>query len=160
LRAPLRLERVFSTVVHLMRNAIDHGLERPEERPGKWEFGTIGISAREDGGDLVLEVFDDGRGIDAERVVARAVASRTLSPERAERLTPEEALDLIFLDGVSTSDAVTETSGRGVGLAAVKAAVLEAGGTLVVQSQRGRGTRFVMRFPDASSEDLPKERAA
>jgi ABC-type transport system substrate-binding protein/signal transduction histidine kinase len=148
-RAPPRLERALGTLAHLARNAIDHALESPGERGEKAEIGTIGIAVREEHGALVLEISDDGRGIDCARVAAGAVAAGALTQERADRLTAEERIDLIFLDGLSTCDSVSESSGRGVGMAAVKEAVVDAGGTLVVETVCGRGTRFVMRLPMA-----------
>jgi ABC-type transport system substrate-binding protein/signal transduction histidine kinase len=152
--APLRLERALGTIVHLARNAIDHALEPPEERGNKPEVGQFGISAREERGALLVEVFDDGRGIDAARVVERAEAAGLIPATSPAGVSRESALELIFQDGVSTSDAVTETSGRGVGLAAVKHEVEAAGGTLSVKTVLGLGTRFVMRFPMTPGERL------
>jgi two-component system, chemotaxis family, sensor kinase CheA len=148
LRVPARLERALGTIAHLTRNAIDHALEAPEDRGDKTETGTIAIAVRADPEALVIEVSDDGRGIDAARVTARAVATTAISRERADRLTRAEAIELVFLDGVSTSASVSETSGRGVGMAAVKQMVVEAGGTIALDTELGRGTRVVMRLPD------------
>jgi ABC-type transport system substrate-binding protein/signal transduction histidine kinase len=154
LRAPLRLERALGTIVHLARNAVDHALELPDERSGKPEAGLLGITVREEHGALLVEVFDDGRGIDVPRVLEQAVAAGAISAAAAAQLSQADAIDLIFLDGVSTSEQVTETSGRGVGLAAVKHAVYGAGGTLAVETVRGLGTRFSMCFPMTEGERL------
>jgi peptide/nickel transport system substrate-binding protein len=160
LRIPLRLERVLGTVSHLVRNAIDHALELPEDRGEKCEVGTIGISAKEEADALVIEISDDGRGIDGREVAARAVATGAITEARANALTAEEAVALIFLDGVSTSESVSETSGRGVGMAAVKKAVSDAGGTLAVETVPGRGTRFAIRIPVTDGERHPVTRVA
>jgi chemotaxis protein histidine kinase CheA len=154
IRAPVRLERALGTIGHLTRNAVDHALELPAERGEKAELGTIGFNAKRERDALVIEISDDGRGIDAARVTARALACGALSQERASHLTLEEAIALIFLDGVSTTESASETSGRGVGLAAVKKAIVDAGGTILVETVRGRGTRFVLRFPTTPAETI------
>jgi two-component system chemotaxis sensor kinase CheA len=132
--------RAFS---HLVRNALDHGVERPDDRraAGKPEAGHIELRARTTGGVATIEIADDGRGIDWDRVRDKA---------RAAGLPADGHDDLVralFADGLSTASAVSETSGRGVGLAAVLAAVDEAHGRVDVQSERGTGTRFVFTFP-------------
>jgi chemotaxis protein histidine kinase CheA len=143
---PDRLRPFWSTFGHLVRNALDHGIESAEERvaAGKPEAGTIALRAWRTDNEDVFEIADDGRGIDWDRVRTRAIAS-SLPAETHEDL--EHAL---FSDGLSTAAVVSETSGRGVGLAAVQAAVLEIGGRIVVASEPSRGTRFTFTFPSAS----------
>jgi ABC-type transport system substrate-binding protein/signal transduction histidine kinase len=147
---PTRLAPVLSTLVHLTRNAIDHGLEPPEQRGDKNPVPSLVLSASREGSDLVIRVRDDGRGIDAKRLVERAIAAGVLTRDAAAELSHAGAIDLLFQDGVSTSETVTETSGRGVGMAAVKAAVVAAGGSVRVETELGAGTTFTLRFPTFS----------
>jgi chemotaxis protein histidine kinase CheA len=130
-----------------VRNALDHGIEPADERraAGKPEAGHIELAARIDDGTITIEVADDGRGVDWDRVRAKALAARLPAETR------DELVRALFSDGVSTKDAVTETSGRGVGLAAVLAAVTDAHGRVEVHSELTRGTRFVFTFQMASA---------
>jgi two-component system chemotaxis sensor kinase CheA len=142
-RLPLEQLRPFwSAFSHLVRNALDHGIEPADERraAGKPEAGHIELRARVDGATVSIEVVDDGRGISWDRVRDKALAAN-LPAE-----TPDDLVRALFADGVSTKDAVSETSGRGVGLAAVFAAVTEAQGRVEVHSELTRGTRFVFSF--------------
>jgi chemotaxis protein histidine kinase CheA len=138
---------VAAALLHLVRNAVDHGIEDAGERraAGKDERGHVRIEALEEGGRVVLRVSDDGRGVDVERV-ARTAISRGLVAE-GERVTDDEALRLIFRPGFSTAARVTRVSGRGVGLEVVARAVEEAGGEVRVRTERGRGTVFEMLLP-------------
>jgi two-component system chemotaxis sensor kinase CheA len=144
---PTRLAPVLSTLVHLTRNAIDHGLEPPEERGDKKPVASLVLGASWEGSDLVIRIRDDGRGIDAKRLVERAIAAGVLTRDAAAKLSHADAIDLLFQDGVSTSETVTETSGRGVGMAAVKAAVVATGGSVRVETELGAGTTFTVRIP-------------
>ncbi|MEO0659972.1 MAG: ATP-binding protein, partial [Planctomycetota bacterium] len=130
--------------VHVVRNAVDHGLETPEERTerGKPSQGRISVRTYLDGDDLVVEFSDDGRGVDWDRVRERAEA---LGDEFAE----QDPTDALFASGLSTRDEATELSGRGVGLAAVKEACDALGGTIRLETEKGSSTTFQFRFPGA-----------
>jgi two-component system chemotaxis sensor kinase CheA len=143
------LEELHDPLTHLVRNCVDHGLEPPEERAaaGKPGRGRLSIRARRERDRVVVEIEDDGRGMDPERLKAAAVARGALAPEAARALSPREALYLALLPGVSTAPTVSDLSGRGVGMDAVKRGVEAVGGTLELDSAPGRGTRFVLRLP-------------
>jgi ABC-type transport system substrate-binding protein/signal transduction histidine kinase len=147
LAVSLHLLPIVNSLTHLTRNAIDHAIEPPEERGEKSRCGLLALRAQQAEGSLVLEVSDDGRGVDLDAVVRRAVAARLLSADDARNLSRAETLDLLFLDGLSTKDQVSETSGRGVGLSAVRDAARAAGGSIQLQTEPGRGTRFVLCVP-------------
>lgn len=143
------LELINDPLLHLVRNAADHGIEAPEVRKavGKPARGTISVSAEATGGDVQVIVGDDGRGIDPQRVRERAVQLGLISAEAAARLTDLEALDLTFLPGLSTAAAVSSISGRGVGMDVVRANINELGGQVRLESQPGVGTRVVLSLP-------------
>ncbi|MCQ4160397.1 ATP-binding protein, partial [Roseomonas sp. GC11] len=143
------VELLADPLLHLVRNAVDHGLESPAARraAGKPERGTLRISAARRTGQIRVRVSDDGAGIDRARVLARAVERGLVEPARAAALPAEAVHALLFHPGFSTAEAVTETSGRGVGLDVVQEAVRRAGGTLEVESEPGQGTRFTLRLP-------------
>lgn len=136
-------------LLHLVRNAVDHGIEPPDEREraGKPRVGLVRLSARHEGNHVVIEVEDDGRGIDVERIRRKAVERGLLSAEEARRAPAERLLQLIFQPGFSTAEKVTEVSGRGVGMDAARAAVEALGGRLAVHTRSGRGTLCVLRLP-------------
>jgi two-component system chemotaxis sensor kinase CheA/two-component system sensor histidine kinase and response regulator WspE len=140
-------------MVHLLRNAMDHGIESPDEREkaGKPRAGRITISARTDGDMLAVTLADDGRGIDPERVRAAAVRKGVVSEAQAAGLSPRAIMDLVFLPGFSTRDEAGELSGRGVGLDVVRKKVTSLGGAVVLDSELGRGTRFSLRMPQSLS---------
>jgi two-component system chemotaxis sensor kinase CheA len=140
---------VSEPLLHLLRNAVDHGLETKEERQrsGKPSTGRISMRAYHEGNQVVVEVSDDGRGIDPAVVKARAVEAGHLTEEEAERLADEDAVELIFLQGLSTAAEVTQLSGRGIGAAAVKAAIEQLRGSVAVKSEVGIGTCFTLRMP-------------
>ncbi|MCL4684534.1 chemotaxis protein CheA [Myxococcota bacterium] len=143
----LIVEELADPLMHLVRNAFDHALEPPGERvaAGKPAEGTIRLEAYQRGNHVVIEVSDDGRGIDLEVVRARAVARGLLAPETL--LTPKQTLDLILLPGFSTRDAITETSGRGVGMDVVRENVTALGGLVHVESTPGSGTTICLTLP-------------
>lgn len=133
--------------MHVVRNAFDHAIEPAAERAaaGKPAEGTIRIEAHQRGSHVVIQVSDDGRGVDLEAVRARAVARGLVDADAA--LSAKETLDLIFLPGFSTRDAVTETSGRGVGMDVVRENVTSLGGLVHVESRRGHGTTISLTLP-------------
>ena len=141
------VEQMTDPFLHLVRNAIDHGLETPAERraQGKPEQGQLTLVASQQGGNIYLDIEDDGRGLDRERILARAV-ERGLVPAGAE-LSNEAVHALIFEPGFSTAEDVTEVSGRGVGMDVVRRQVLAVGGSLSLESTPGRGTRIRIRLP-------------
>jgi two-component system, chemotaxis family, sensor kinase CheA len=143
------LDELGDPLMHLVRNAVDHGLEGPAERlaAGKSATGHLTLSARRERDRVLIEIADDGRGMDPERLRRAAVERGALTASAARALGDREALLLACLPGVSTAPEVTELSGRGVGLDAVKKSVEALGGALEMDSARGRGTRFVLRLP-------------
>jgi len=143
------LDAIAEPLLHVLRNAVDHGIESSEARVsvGKPPRGRLGISVRRTRERVVIELEDDGRGMDAEKLRASAIARGKLSPEAAARLSTREALLLACLPGVSTATDVDDVSGRGVGMDAVKRSVESLGGALELDSQPGRGTRVTLRLP-------------
>ena len=143
------VDELNDAVLHLLRNAIDHGIEPPEERRmrGKPARGTVKLEVRRLRDRVVLELKDDGRGLDTERLKALAVERGLLTPEQARALTEREALMLCTLPGLSTAATVTDISGRGVGMDAVRRMVESVGGTLDIESTRGQGATFRLSLP-------------
>ena len=143
------LDKLEAPLSHLIRNAIDHGLEPPDERAtaGKDATGTIRLEARHRAGMLHITLTDDGRGVDVERLRARAVARGLVAQAVAEHLTDLELLEFLFLPGFTTKDSVTEISGRGVGLDVVQSMVKAVGGSVRVATQPGRQTVFTLQLP-------------
>jgi two-component system chemotaxis sensor kinase CheA len=152
------VDRLGDPLVHVVRNAVDHGIERPEERAaaGKPEEGTVTVSARRARDRVVVEVTDDGRGIDADEVRDRAVEEGLLDPAEAAGLDDEAAHELLFRSGFSTTEEVTDVSGRGVGMDVVDRVATELGGEVVVESTPGEGTtvRFDLPVSVAVAETL------
>ena len=143
------LEKLEAPLMHLVRNAIDHGLETPQEREqqGKSREGTLTIEARHSAGRLVILVAEDGRGIEIDRVRRTVVKRGLTTTETAARLSDSELLEFLFLPGFSVKEEVTEISGRGVGLDVVQSVVKSVRGTIRVASEKGRGTRFQLQLP-------------
>lgn len=141
------LEKIGDPLVHLVRNSIDHGIESPEARvaAGKPPFGTVSLNAYHSGGNIAVEVSDDGAGLDKARILAKA-RSRGLVGAN-DSLTDDQIHDLIFLPGFSTAEKTTEVSGRGVGMDVVKSRVKELGGSVEIRSERGKGSRFLITLP-------------
>jgi len=136
------LDRLSDPLVHLIRNAVDHGIERPEARvaAGKPEAGRIRIDARREKGTIRIAVIDDGAGMDLEAARRRAVEAGFVHPDLAADLSPEQLAALAFRPGLSTAETVTEISGRGVGMDAVRATLESLGGAVEFATERGRGT--------------------
>ena len=143
------LDRLEAPLNHLIRNAVDHGLELPEERraAGKQAMGTIRLEARHRAGMLQIILSDDGRGIDLERLRAKVVERELTTAAIAAQLSEAELLEFLFLPGFSTKEHVTEVSGRGVGLDVVHNMVRAVGGLVRVNARPGKGTRFVLQLP-------------
>lgn len=145
----LIVEELGDPLLHMLRNAIDHGIEAANERSlaKKSEAGTIALNAYQKGSHVLIEVEDDGRGVDEEKLIQRAVGSGALDEVTAQGLSREELLGLMFLPGLSTRDDVSEMSGRGVGMDVVKTNIAGLGGVIDVQSERGIGTKMVLTLP-------------
>jgi len=141
------MEKIGDPLVHLVRNAIDHGIELPDAREtgGKSRVGTIRLNAYHQGGNVVIEISDDGAGIDKERVLAKARSQHLIKPD--EVLTDEAVIDLIFAPGFSTAEKVSDVSGRGVGMDVVRRNIKELGGTVEIKTKPGRGSTFTIRLP-------------
>ncbi|MBH1712396.1 chemotaxis protein CheA [Stenotrophomonas maltophilia] len=143
------VEALADPLVHLVRNAIDHGVEMPDlrEAQGKPRMGHVRLSAPQEGDYVSIEVQDDGAGIDPEKLRAKAREKGLIDPEAAARLSSEECLHLVFLPGFSTKQQVTDISGRGVGMDVVQSRIRELSGQIQIQSELGRGSRFLIRVP-------------
>ncbi|MDI9237428.1 chemotaxis protein CheA [Lysobacter sp. LF1] len=143
------VEALADPLVHLVRNAIDHGIEAPATRraSGKSEQGTVRLSAQQEGDHVSIEVSDDGAGIDPEKIRRSACNKGLIDADAAARLTSEECLNLIFMAGFSTRSEVSDLSGRGVGMDVVQSKIRELSGQVQIHSEVGRGTRFVIRVP-------------
>lgn len=143
------LDALADPLAHVVRNAADHGIESAAEREalGKPARGTIRLNAYHDGDQVVIEVSDDGRGLDREKIISRAIERGIILSDTASQLNEAEALQLIFTPGLSTADEVTEISGRGVGLDVVKSALGDLKGNVELESQPGKGTTFRLMVP-------------
>ncbi|KYO64565.1 chemotaxis protein CheA [Thermovenabulum gondwanense] len=143
------IDEIGDPLLHIVRNAIDHGIERPDERVkrGKPEEGTLRMKAYHDGNNVVIEINDDGAGIDCERIARKAVEKGIVDEAKALRMKETELLSLIFEPGFSTSEKITDISGRGVGLDVVKSKIESLGGNVEVYTKKGEGTKFLIRLP-------------
>jgi two-component system chemotaxis sensor kinase CheA len=143
------LEMIRDPLTHIVRNAIDHGIEAPEERgaKGKRPAGMLAIRARQSGNQILVEVEDDGRGVDAEALAARAIAAGMLSAVEADRLSQAQKCGLLFEPGLSTAAQVTAISGRGVGMDVVRSNIERVGGLIDLDSRPGAGLRLTLRVP-------------
>jgi two-component system chemotaxis sensor kinase CheA len=143
------IEAIRDPLTHLVRNAVDHGIESPEKRlaQGKSPEGRLALHAFHEGGKVIIEIADDGGGIDPQRVRAKAINAKLLTAEQADRLSDRELLNLVFVPGFSTTDKVTQFSGRGVGMDVVKTNVEKIGGAVSIESRPGRGTTVRMKIP-------------
>lgn len=143
------IDSIGEPLIHIIRNCIDHGIEKKEEREGKGKdkCGVIKINAYHEAGQIIIEIEDDGKGINTERVKEKAIENGIISREDASNMDPENSIDLIFHSGLSTAEEVTETSGRGIGMDAVKMRVEELKGLIQVKSVPDKGTKFTIRLP-------------
>jgi len=143
------LDEIGQPLIHIIRNSVDHGIEFPEEREkkGKNPTGTIRLAAKRQGEHVIIEVEDDGAGIDPEKVKNSAIKKGFLTEEESKHMSREQLINLIFMPGMSTSKEITETSGRGVGMDVVKTKVAALGGTVTINTQPGAGTKISLRLP-------------
>lgn len=143
------IDEIGDPLMHLLRNSADHGLEHADVRAqrGKPEVGTIFLNAYQDGNNVVIEVGDDGNGIDVEKVRKKAIEKGTITPEQAEAMTDKDIIDLLFRPSFSTSEKITDVSGRGVGLDVVKSKIEALGGDVEVKTKLGEGSTFIVRLP-------------
>lgn len=141
------VDEIYNPLVHMIRNSVDHGLETPEERisAGKSEKGLITLKAYHRGGNIVIEISDDGKGLDKQSIVHKGIKAGLVSSD--EDLSDQEIYKLIFMPGLSTAAKVTDVSGRGVGMDVVKRAVEKLRGKIEIESSDGVGTTFITRFP-------------
>jgi two-component system chemotaxis sensor kinase CheA len=143
------IEAIRDPLTHLVRNAIDHGIERPEERVarGKAAEGRLALHAFHEGGKVIIEISDDGAGIDPQRVRNKAIRAKLITTEQADRLNDRDLVNLIFLPGFSTADQVTQFSGRGVGMDVVRTNIERIGGSVTIDSRPGDGATVRMKIP-------------
>ena len=141
------MEKIGDPLVHLVRNSLDHGIEQPEVRvaSGKPETGAIHLNAYHEGGNIVIEITDDGAGLNLEKILSKAKSSGIVNDN--DNLSEEEIADLIFRPGFSTADVVSDVSGRGVGMDVVRRNIRALGGTVDVKTQTGKGSVFTIRLP-------------
>ncbi len=143
------VDQIGDPLQHLLRNSADHGIESPEERrkAGKPEAGSIFLKAFQEGNNVIIEVRDDGAGINTDRVKEKAIERGLVTEEQAENLTQKEIIDFLFLPSFSMAQKITDVSGRGVGLDVVKSNIEALGGDVEVKSSMGQGTTFIVRLP-------------
>jgi len=143
------VEEIGEPLLHLLRNAIDHGIEPKEERiaKGKPPVGTLILSARHEGNNVVIEVEDDGRGIDKEKIIRKAIEKGLIDESKAATLSDQEILNFLFVPGFSTKEKVSEVSGRGVGMDVVKNVVESLNGSISIESEKDKGTKVTIRLP-------------
>ncbi len=143
------IEELNDPLVHMIRNSCDHGIEPPEERIrlGKPEYGTITLDADQEGNNIVLRISDDGRGMDPDKLKAKAIEKGIITPDQAAQMSPREAFQLIFAPGFSTAAKVTAVSGRGVGMDVVRTNIQNLKGMIDIESELGKGTTFIIKLP-------------
>lgn len=143
------IEQIRDPLIHLLRNAVDHGVEEPEKRvaDGKPPIALVRLSAFQEGGHIVISMEDDGKGIDVNAVKQKAVAKAIISADEAARLSMADAINLVFMPGFSTLEKATDVSGRGVGLDVVKTNIDKLSGSVVTESRPGEGTKFMIVLP-------------
>jgi len=143
------VEEIGDPLVHLLRNAVDHGVESTEERmkQGKPSTGIVRLDAKHEGNNVVIDVQDDGKGLDRDRIIAKAVERGLVDEMSAANLSNEEVFSFIFMPGFSTMDEVTDLSGRGVGMDVVKTSIENLNGSISIESEKGKGTKVTIRLP-------------
>jgi len=143
------IDEIGDPLIHLIRNSIDHGIELPSDRAkiGKPETGTVVLKSYPDGNNVVIEVEDDGKGIDHDKVKKKAIEKGILDEKESELLSIEDSINLLFAAGFSTSDKISDVSGRGVGLDVVKSKIESINGNIEVESIKDKGTKFIIRIP-------------
>ncbi len=143
------VDEIGDPLIHLIRNALDHGLEMPEERleAGKKRTGTVVLSATHEGNQIIISIKDDGKGIDSEKLAAKAVEKGLLTEEQLAAMSQKEILDIIFMPGFSTKEKATDLSGRGVGMDVVKTNIKKLNGLIEVKTELGRGSEFILKLP-------------
>ncbi len=143
------IDEIGDPIIHLLRNSCDHGLESIEKRRqlGKPEVGKINLTAYQSGNNVIIEVADDGAGINTEKIRAKAIENGIITKEKAAAMTQQEAIELLFRPSFSTAEKITGLSGRGVGLDVVKTKIEQLGGTVEVETQSGKGSRFLIKLP-------------
>jgi two-component system chemotaxis sensor kinase CheA len=143
------IEQIRDPLIHLIRNAVDHGIESPEERKaaGKPSMATVKLGARQEQEHIVITLKDDGKGIDAKKVRDAAVAKGRITAEAAQAMSENDALNLIFANGISTAAKVSEVSGRGVGMDIVRTNIENLGGSIKLETRPGEGTTFIINLP-------------
>ncbi|WNO07915.1 chemotaxis protein CheA [Teredinibacter sp. KSP-S5-2] len=143
------MEKIGDPLVHLVRNAVDHGIESPQERlaKGKSETGTITLDAYHQSGNVVIEIIDDGKGLDRDKIISKAIEKGIISDNEAEYLSNEQAYDLIFQPGFSTATVVSDVSGRGVGMDVVKKNIQSLNGVVELTSEPNKGSKITIRLP-------------
>jgi two-component system chemotaxis sensor kinase CheA len=143
------IDEIGDPLIHLIRNAIDHGIEERDERVkvNKTANGTVNLRAYQDGNSVVIEVEDDGKGIDIEKVKNKAIERGVISKSDANELDEKDIIELLFRPGFSTADKISDISGRGVGLDVVKTKIESLNGIVEVENTRGKGSKFIIRLP-------------
>ena len=143
------VDEIGDPLIHLIRNAMDHGLETPDERvaSGKSRVGTLVLAAVHEGNQIIISIKDDGNGIDTDRVGRKAVEKGLVSEEQLAAMSQRELFDLIFLPGFSTKDKASDLSGRGVGMDVVKTNIKKLNGLIEIKSEKGKGSEFILRLP-------------
>ena len=143
------IEEINDPLVHMVRNSVDHGIEPPEEREklGKDPTGTITLSAEQEGNNIIIAIEDDGRGIDPEKIKAKAIEKGIVTPEKAAEMNRNDILNLIFAPGFSTAQKVSNVSGRGVGMDVVKTNVTKLRGIINIETEPGKGSKFIIKLP-------------
>lgn len=143
------VDEIGDPLIHLIRNALDHGLELPDERVavGKPRTGNVILSATHEGNQIIISIKDDGRGIDPERVARKAIDKGLVTEEQVTAMSQKEVFDLIFLPGFSTKEQATDLSGRGVGMDVVRTNIRKLNGLIEIKSELGRGSEFILKLP-------------
>jgi two-component system chemotaxis sensor kinase CheA len=143
------VDEIGDPLIHLIRNALDHGIEMPEDRiaAGKGKTGTVVLSATHEGNHIIISIKDDGKGIDTERLVGKALEKGLLTEDQLASMSQKEILDIIFMPGFSTKEKATDLSGRGVGMDVVKTNIKKLNGLIEVKTELGKGSEFILKLP-------------